>query len=185
MAKKKEQYDPTPMIELMDEIEYDLIYKLEICVNNGILLESDNKTLLQLDNKSICYPKTAYDSYSIIKFDPFFNRKLAQFLFQRYACIFMKEHPGFTINSFWTASNLLCLNETFAVCRLMKDGYSSPWKDMQSNAFVNETVAWIDLIYAMDACRYSYPQMYELDNAITYIKTMGVPSNDESANNPQ
>ena len=67
----------------------------------------------------------------------------------------------------------------------MKNGYSSPWKDVQSNAFVNETVAWIDLIYAMDACRYSYPQMYELDNAITYIKTMGVPSNDESANNPQ
>lgn len=182
MAKKKEQYDPSPALALIEEIEYDLLYRLEIGVVNNILLDSDGRTNLQIDNKSICYPKNAYDSHNIIKFDPFFNRKLAQFLFQRYAYIFMLEHPEFTINAFWTASNMLCLNETFAICRLTKEGYNGTWRDIQSNAFVNETVAWIDLIYAMDASRYSYPQMYELDTAITYIKNVGVPNNDKSSN---
>ena len=161
MAKKKEVFDPTPTLAKIDEIEFDLIGRLELGVSNGICTESDSRTLIQIDNKPICYPKTAFNDRNIIKFDPFFNRRLAAFLFQRFAYIYMIEHQGASISSFWTASNLLNLDESFAVCRLTNEyGITH---DIQSNCFSNETVSWIDLIYKMDMCQYPYKEFYELD----------------------
>lgn len=172
MAKKKEVFDPTPTLAKIDEIEFDLIGRLELGVSNGICTESDSRTLIQIDNKPICYPKTAFNDRNIIKFDPFFNRRLAAFLFQRFAYIYMIEHQGASISSFWTASNLLNLDESFAVCRLTNEyGITH---DIQSNCFSNETVSWIDLIYKMDMCQYPYKEFYELDQNINIIRMMEV-----------
>ena len=167
MAKKKEQFDLTNALQMIDEIEYDLIFKLELGVNNNICTEQDSRTLVQLDNKPICYPKTAFNVYNIIKFDPFFNRKLCNFLFQRYVYIYMRENPGLEISSFFLTAELIRPNESFAVCRTNRG-------DITSNSFVNETTSWIDLIYKMERCQYPYKDFYYLDQAITFIRTSGV-----------
>lgn len=167
MAKKKEQFDTNSIQLFIDEIEYDLIFRLNLCVDNGICMEEDARTLVQLDNKPICYPKTAYNDYNIVKFDPFFNRKLANFIFQRYVYIYAKEHPNTQINSFFLSSELIRPNEVFAVCR-------TGMGDICSNSFVNETTCWIDLIYKMEGCQYPYPDFYHLDKGITFIRNSGV-----------
>lgn len=172
MAKKKEQFDPTPYFQMIDEIEYDLIFKLELGVSNNICTEQDSRTLVQLDNKPICYPKNTFNNdYNIIKFDPFFNRKLMNFLFKRYAYIYLKENPDIQITSFFLTSELICPNEVFAVCRTNRG-------DITSNSFTNETVCWIDLIYKMEQCQYPYKEFYKLDQAITIIRTSGVNRNE-------
>jgi hypothetical protein len=171
MAKKKEQFDPTPYFTMIDEIEYDLIFKLELGVNNNICTEQDSRTLVQLDGKPICYPKIAFNDYNIIKFDPFFNRKLANFLFQRYVYIYLKENPNIQISSFFLTSELIRPNEVFAVCRTNRG-------DIVSNSFTNETVCWIDLLYKMEGCQYPYKDFYALDQAITFIRTSGVNKNE-------
>lgn len=166
---KKNQLDTTKALQMIDEIEYDLIFKLELCVNNCICLEQDARTLVQLDGKSICYPKTAFNDYNIVKFDPCFNRKLAHFLFQRYAYIYTRENPNVDIMSFFIASNLFSGNggEMFAICRTNKG-------DFMSNSFTNETMCWIDLIYKMERCQYPYTDFYYIDQSISQIRNSGV-----------
>lgn len=166
MAKKKEQFDPSNAIQMINDIEYDLIFKLELDVSNDICIEQNSKSLVQLDGKPICYPKEAYDNYNIIKFDPFFNRKLANFLFQRYAYIYMREHPGIEISAFFISVELTRLNEPFAICR-------TNMGDISSNSFTNETVCWIDLLYKMEGCQYPYDEFSYIDKAISFIRTNG------------
>ena len=167
MAKKKEQFDPTNAVTMIDEIEYDLIFKLELGVSNSICTEQDGMTIVKIDNKPICYPKTAFTSRDIVKFDPFFNRKLANFLFQRYAYIYIRENPGINIQAFFLTSELIRPGEVFAVCRTNKG-------DIASNSFINETTCWIDLIYKMERCQYPYKDFYYLDQSITFIRNSGV-----------
>ena len=162
---KKEQFDVTAVINTITEIEYDLILRLEINVSNNILIESDGKTLITLDNKPICYPKEAYNNFNVIKFDPFFNRKLANFLFQRYVYLYLREHPGVSIDAFFLATELTRPKDIFAKCR-------TSIGDIESNCFTNETVSWIDLLYKMDNCQYPYNEFLKLDQGINFIKSM-------------
>jgi hypothetical protein len=171
MAKKKETFDTGKALNMISDIEYDLIFRLRMSVNNNICMEEDGRTLIQIDNKAICYPKETFNDYNIIKFDPFFNRKLANFLFQRYVYIYLKENPNIQISSFFLTSELIRPNEVFAVCRTNRG-------DIVSNSFTNETVCWIDLLYKMEGCQYPYKDFYALDQAITFIRTSGVNKNE-------
>lgn len=163
MAKKKETFDTGKALDMISDIEYDLIFRLRMSVNNNICMEEDGRTLIQIDNKAICYPKETFNDYNIIKFDPLFNRKLSYFLFQRYIYIYLSEHPDITIDSFSLAYELFNPTALFAVCRTNKG-------IIESNRFKNETLCWIDLLYKMDREQASYEDFIYLDNTITYIR---------------
>lgn len=128
----------------MSNIEYELIVMLEINVNNGILVE--NGMPIHIDGKSICYPKVdnsvILDKYTI-SFDPFMNRKVAYFLFNRYAVIRQMEDESFRIMSFFISKYLNNPNMLYATCRTNKG-------DFTSMPFTNESVCWINLIYIME-----------------------------------
>lgn len=167
MTKKKEQFDITRALEMIQEIEYDLIFRLQMSVNNSILCEEDCRTLVQLDNKPICYPKEVFNDYNIVKFDPIFNRKLAAFLFQRYIYIYLSENRNIEITSFSIAYEIINPKMMFAVCRTNRG-------DIISNFFQNETLCWFDLMYKLEGCQYPYQDFAYLDSAITHIKEVGL-----------
>jgi hypothetical protein len=162
MAKKKETFDVTPIINAMNDIEYDLIFRLRMSINNNICMEEDG-SLIQIDDKPICYPKETFNDFNIVKFDPFFNRKLAYFLFQRYVYIYLSEHPDVSIESFSMAYELFNPTAMFAVCRTNKG-------IIESSRFKNETLCWIDLLYKMDKADIPYEDLANIDNGITWIR---------------
>lgn len=162
MAKKVNKPDVSGALALIEEIEYDIICRLEISISNNILI--DGKDVISINGKPICYPKDSYDNYNIIKFDPFWNRKLTNLLFERFIRIYSMEHPDIQINSFFLTMDLSRPNEVFAICRTNRG-------DIESNKFVNETVCWIDLIYKMEYCPYSFSNMKDIDNTISFLKT--------------
>lgn len=164
---KKQEEQPTIDIEainaFIDEIEYELVFKLLLGVSNNIIVEEeDTNRIVYLDGKPICYPKSSFNDFNIVKFDPFFNRKLTNFLFQRYMHIYLTENPDKRVISYFLANDLFT-NETFAVVRTTKG-------DIESNRFVNETLCWIDLIYKMDGAQFPYEEFYKLDQAIVYMR---------------
>ena len=90
-------FDVNSIKDKMSEIEYELICMLEINVNNGIFVE--NGMPVHIDGKSICYPKIENDGndrYSI-NYDPFTNRKISYYLFNKYAIIRQMEDESFRI----------------------------------------------------------------------------------------
>lgn len=169
MAKKHEEvFDTSRALQLIGDIEYDLLFRLQFSENNNFLTEEDCRTLVQIDNKAVCYPKDAYpNDHTIIGFDPFFNKKLAYFLFQRYVYMYMSEHPNVQISSFSLAYSLTDTNKMFAVCKTNHG-------DIQSNLFVNDTLCWIDLILKMDNSQYPLQDFEYIDQAITYIRKAGI-----------
>lgn len=169
MAKKKEEaFDASRALTMINDIEYDLIFRLQFSVNNNFCTEEDCRTLIQIDNKALCYPKGSYpNDHTVINFDPFFNRKLAYYLFQRYAYMYMAEHPGVQISSYSLAYMLNDTSKMFAVCKTNQG-------DIQSNVFTNDTLCWIDLILKMDNSQYPYADFDYIDQAITYIRKVGM-----------
>ena len=166
MSRKRKEMDIDSVMNLISEIEHDLLFTLEIGVNNNVCTSEGSPIII--DGKPILYPKGSFeDSFNNIKFDPFWNRKLTNYLFQRYIKIFQQEN-GVYVMSFFLANDLPKSPMTFAVCRTKEYG------DIQSNRFINETVCWIDLIYKLEKCQYSYEEFLEIDEYITFVRNMEV-----------
>lgn len=169
MNNKKQEVIEIPLYVIdsmpkIQELEYELVFKLNLGARNSIITD-ETGNVVQIDGKPICYPKDAINDHNIIKFDPFFNRKLTNFLFKRYVYIYMSENPGVEIQSFSLVNDLFT-HETFAVARTNRG-------DICSNRFSNETVCWIDLIYKMDNSQFPYKEFYDIDRTITYTRLEG------------
>lgn len=168
MAKKsKIEIDVNSVLETISEIEYDLLFMLEIGVNNNICVNSDGKPIV-IDGKAICYPKTLFENnFNVIKFDPFWNRKLTNYLFQRYIVMYQQENNNIHVTSFFITSDLSNPSQLFAVCR-------TNMGDIQSNKFTNETVCWIDLMHKIEQVQYPYEKFLEIDSIITLLRNSEV-----------
>lgn len=143
----------------MNELEYELICMLDIEVRNGIL--SENNTPIHIDGKAICYPKI--DEINLnkycINFDPFTNRKIAYFLFNKYVILRQMEDSLFNVVSFFISKYLKHPNVLYATCR-------TNGGDINSQPFTNETVCWINLIYLMENGYCDYNVFKNIDDQI-------------------
>jgi hypothetical protein len=164
--KKKRIEDFSNELTLMSEIEEELIYKLEICVENGFIMQDDCKTVVKLDGKPICFPKNLYDNFNIVKFDPFFNKKITYMLFERFIAIFKREHPDVYIHSYFSALDATDMTRPMAVLKTSNGDYTS-------NKFSNETVSWIDLLFRLDG-ENRYKELSFIDNGIVGIRKIEV-----------
>ena len=151
----------------MSEMEYDLIMMLEISVSNGIFVEGNKP--IHIDGKSICYPKKEEligktDKF-YINYDPFNNRKIAYYLFNKYAAIRQMEDPTLEIMSFFIAKDIVDTDgKIYAMCRTNKGSYTS-------DKFTNESLCWIDLIYKMECG--SVPELLNrIDELINYERLL-------------
>lgn len=156
-------YNVSDVKERMEQIEQELVMMLEINISNGIFIE--NGVPITIDGKTISYPKVQSeipDKYSI-NYDPFNNRKIAHFLFIKYAIVRMKEDPSFRINSFFISKYINNPNMLYATCRTNRG-------DFVSHAFTNESVCWIDLIYIMD--NYQIEDMGLFDSQINLERSL-------------
>lgn len=158
-------FDVASVKKIIEEIEYNLVYALELSVNNGMFV--DNGHPIHIDGKSIKYPKVDIEflERDSINFDPFMNRKLAHFLFQRYAILRQCENPNLQISSFFITSDLTNPTALFAVCR-------TNFGDYNSSKFTNETVCWIDLIHKMENVQYSHNVMNDIDMVINIERSI-------------
>lgn len=158
-------FDVADIKKTIEEIEFNLLYTLNINVNNGMFVDNGNPILI--DGKTIRYPKVDAEflERSSINFDPFMNRKLAHYLFQRYAILRQMENPNFNVSSFFITSDLTNPLALFAVCRTNFGEYSS-------FKFTNETVCWIDLIHKMDGDDKSYNTMINIDSLINFERSI-------------
>lgn len=165
-VRKKRIEDFNDELKLMCDLELELIYKLEICVDNGFLMQDDGKTVVKIDGKPICFPKNLYDNFNIIKFDPFFNKKINTMLFERFLAIYRKEHPNMYIESYFIAVDATDMTRPIAVLRT---GYG----DYTSTKFMNETVCWLDLMFKLDGEDRS-KELAFIDCGITGIRNVEV-----------
>lgn len=158
----------------MNDIEYELICMLEINVNNGIFVE--NGMPIHIDGKSICYPKIETngvpDRYSI-NYDPFMNRKVAHFLFNRYAVIRQMEDESFRIVSFFISKYLNNPNMLYATCRTNRG-------DFTSQPFTNESICWINLIYIMENGCCDYNLFSNIDNQVNLDRLLQQKEREEA-----
>ena len=152
-------YNVSDVKKAMDEIEYNLLLVLEININNGIFVE--NGMPVHIDGKSINYPKIPFefpDKYSI-NYEPFTNRKIAHFLFNKHAILRQMEDSSLRISSFFISKYLNNPNYVYAMCRTNKG-------DIESHPFTNESVCWIDLIYIMEGMTNKYELFNNIDMEI-------------------
>lgn len=159
-------FDVSYIKNKMSDIEYELIHMLEINVNNGIFVEKG--VPVHIDGKSICYPKIeldgTHDRYSM-NYDPFMNRKVAHFLFNRYVNIRQMEDMTFRVTSFFISKYLNNPNVLYATCRTNKSDYIS-------QPFINESVCWINLIYIMENGNCDYNLFNNIDNQVNLDRLM-------------
>ena len=166
-------FDVNSIKDKMSEIEYELICMLEINVNNGIFVE--NGMPVHIDGKSICYPKIESDGndrYSI-NYDPFTNRKISYYLFNRYAIIRQMEDESFRITSFFISKYLNNPNVLYATCRTNKG-------DFNSQPFTNESMCWINLIYIMENGFCDYNLFSNIDNQINLDRLLQQKEREEA-----
>ena len=172
MAQQKKEPDFSQVIETINNLETELIYKLEIGVDNGFC--TLNGSVLKIDGKPICYPKDTFNSYAVAKFDPFMNRKLAYALFSMYTGIYVRENidSDIGIESYFTTSDVMSsgTNKLLAVCKGKFINRNIPI-EWVSNRFRNETVCWIDLILKMDNSELPYAVMMSIDDYIDYVRS--------------
>jgi len=170
MAQQKKP-DFSSTIEIIEQLEMELLYRLEIGVNNGFC--TIGKEVLKVDGKPVCFPKNIF-TVNVTGFDPFFNRKLAYALFSMYTVIYMKEYIGsdIRIDNFFTTSDVMAsgANKLLAVCRGRFAVNNTPI-EWSSNRFRNETVCWIDLIFKMDNNEQPYAVMRSIDDYIDYVRS--------------
>lgn len=157
-------------IDLIDEIESNLIYSVELDISNNICVDIDENNIvtpLLMDGKQICYPKYIYNNFNIVGFDPFFNRKMSQMLLERYLKIYLArthiDNPDLNIITMFLAPTAFGSNQYMAVIRTNKG-------DIISNPFINETICWIDLLLKLDDQQYDYNYMKNLDLYICYVR---------------
>lgn len=172
MAQQKNT-DYTNTFGIIEQFEMELLYRLEIGVDNGFCTMPDGKTVLKIDDKPICYPKNAFVNPSVVGFDPFFNRKLAYALFSMYTTILVKEKiaSNLIIDNFFITSDVMVsgANKLLAVCRGRLGNTPIEWS---SNRFRNETVCWMDLLFKMDNSEQLYSVMRTIDDAIDYVRSV-------------
>ena len=153
-------FDVNYIKQVMSDIEYELICMLEINVSNGIFV--DRGMPIHIDGKSINYPKIENngipDRYSI-NYEPFTNRKIAHFLFNKYAILRQMEDSSLRISSFFISKYLNNPNYVYAMCRTNKG-------DIESHPFTNESVCWIDLIDIMEGMTNKYELFNNIDMEI-------------------
>lgn len=171
-------YDVNEIKNIMDQIEYDLICMLEIDISNGIFVE--NGMPIHIDNKSINYPKIDMngvpDRYSI-NYEPFSNRKIAYYLFNRYAVIRQIENPYFEIVSFFISKYLNNQDYLYAMCRTNAG-------DFISQPFTNESVCWINLIYNMENMNTIDPSVFRnIDTQINIERLIQQKEKEEAKKN--
>ena len=158
------------------KMESELIYLLEIDVCNGVFAEN-GKTVL-IANKSINYPKLDRETLSRDKFsmnyDPFMSVKIALWMFTRYAVIRQTENVNFNIYSFFTSKTLSHPDYLFCTCRTNRG-------DITGKAFINESVAWINLIYTMEYGDTNYPLFKQIDDYITMRSLMEMEMRETNA----
>lgn len=171
MAQTKKP-DYTDTFGIIEQLEMELLYKLEIGVDNGFCTP-DGKTVLKIDDKPIVYPKSTATNPMVTGFDPFFNRKLAYALFSMYTTIQVRENVAFdyVIDSYFTTSDVMSSGSSklMAVCRGRMNGEPFEWV---SDRFRNETVCWMDLLFKMDNCEQPYSVMRTIDDAIDYVRSV-------------
>lgn len=153
-------FDVSNIKKVISGIEYDLICMLEINVHNGIFVE--NGMPIHIDGKSINYPKIdnggVPDRYSI-NYEPFSNRKVAHFLFQKYVVIRQMEDESFNVISFFISRYLNNPNMFYATCRTNRG-------DFTSQPFTNESVCFVNLIYIMETGNCDYYLFNNIDSQI-------------------
>lgn len=157
MSKMSIGFDISDVKNEIENVEYDLLRMLEIGVNNGVFVEKGMP--IHIDGKSIHYPKLIpeeLDRYSV-NYDPFNNRKIAYFLFNRYAVLRMME--GLSVTAFFISKYIKDPNNLYATCRTNQGDYIS-------HPFTNEAVCWIDLIYIMENGKSDYTLFNNIDMQI-------------------
>ena len=153
-------FDVSYIKNMMSDMEYELIYMLDICVNNGILV--DKGMPIHIDGKSINFPKIETngvpDKYSI-NFEPLTNRKIAHFLFNKYAILRQIEDDSFRVTAFFISKYLNHPDVLYATCRTNRG-------DFNSQPFTNESICWINLIYMMEYGNANYQLFNDIDTQI-------------------
>lgn len=143
---------------VMEQIEYNLLCMLDVEVRNGILVEKNAP--IHIDGKVINYPKKEIDiqdKYSI-NYEPFSNRKIAYYLFNKYVLLKQFEEPDKSISSFFISKFINNQDYLFASCR-----YSNG-VEISSRLFTNESICWIDLIFIMEHDQIN--EMHGIDHVI-------------------
>lgn len=170
-------FDTNHIKGVIDELEYGLICMLEINVSNGIFVDSGMP--IHIDGKSINYPKIEMngvpDKYSI-NYEPFTNRKIAYYLFNRYVIIRQMEDPNFEITSFFISKYLNKPDYLYATCRTNKG-------DFTSQPFTNESVCWVNLIYMMEQGYCDFNIFHAIDVQINIERLMQQKEKEEARKN--
>lgn len=170
-------FDANYIKDTMNKIEYDLICMLEINISNGVFVE--NGMPVHIDGKSIRYPKIetngTVDRYSI-NYDPFMNRKVAHYLFNKYAIIRQIEDPSFRISSFYISKYLNSPDYSYAACSTNKG-------IIMSKAFTNESVCWINLIFEMENYKIDTELFKAIDTHINIERLMYQKEKEEAKKN--
>lgn len=161
MKKMEIGFDNTIIEEAIIKMEKDLIYMLEIDISNGVLVDKGVPVLI--NDKTVHYPKIlergVSDKYSI-NYDPFFLPKLVNWMFTRYAVIRQMEDSSLSIPTFCTNKLLIQPDYLYATCRTNHG-------DITSRPFVNEQIAWINLIYKMEYNDDKYELFRNIDQYVS------------------
>lgn len=176
MKKMQIGFDMDNVKNAIDRMEYDLICMLEIDISNGIFVQ--NGMPIHIDGKVINYPKiemTGQDKYSI-NYEPFSNRKIASFLFNRYAVIRQIEDPNFKIFTFSISKYLNNPNYLYAICKSNKGEFIS-------QPFTNESVCLVNLIYIMEQEYCDFDLFTNIDTSINMERLMAQQKKKEELKN--
>lgn len=157
---EQEVYDINMFIDWMYT---DLVYVLQVDIHNNILVD-DNKKPILMDNKYIYYPSTLmYRDSNMIPFDPVMNKRLAQFLLQKYLTIYASEHYEMEIVSFFISYSICDNTKMSAVVRTTKG-------DIISNYYTNESLCWLDLLFKLDNQDRDPIMLQKIDKYIDYVR---------------
>lgn len=149
----------------MTNIIQDLIYTLDLSVDDNNLVYY-NEQLFFFNKQYIVYTEDVTNPpKTVFPFIPYYNPKFAQTLFKHFLILYAKDTgadilayftiPGTDSNGYMThRANVRFRNP---------DGTA---RDLSSDEYENETIAYLDLIYRLD----NRPEdLHDIDRIVTYL----------------